>query len=121
MRESELEKRFREMVREAGGKAYKFISPGNDGVPDRLVVLPGGRVGFIELKQKGKRPRKLQQHRMAELESMGCFTAVVDDLETAGNAIAVIGMQAPQSGKVDSLFLEMINARPYRKIRGDGK
>ena len=118
MKESELEEKFRRMVREAGGKAYKFVSPGNDGVPDRLVVLPGGRIGFIELKQKGQRPRKLQQHRMRELEEMGCFTAVVDDLETAQNVIAAIRMQEPQFGKTDDLFLEMISRRPYTRARG---
>lgn len=113
MRESELEKKFKKMVCEAGGRAYKFVSPGNDGVPDRLVVLPGGRIGFVELKQKGEKPRKLQQYRMAELESMGCFTAVVDDLQTAGEVIARIRDQVPQLQKTDRLFLEMINAKPY--------
>lgn len=42
MREKEIEEKFREAVKRAGGKAYKFVSPGNDGVPDRLVVMPGG-------------------------------------------------------------------------------
>ncbi len=49
MKESELERRFCRLVEQAGGKAYKFVSPGNSGVPDRIVVLPGGRIGFVEL------------------------------------------------------------------------
>lgn len=83
MKESELEMEFCAAVSHTGGKAYKFISPGNAGVPDRLVVLPGGRIGFVELKQAGSRPRKLQQFRMRELEGLGCYTAVVDSRESA--------------------------------------
>lgn len=98
MRESELEKKFRLMVHAGGGKAYKFVSPGNDGVPDRIVVLPGGRIGFVELKQKGEKPRKLQQYRMRELEALGCLTAVVDGPESAQEAIARIQTQEVGNG-----------------------
>lgn len=112
MRESELEKKFRERVRQAGGKAYKFVSPGNDGVPDRLVVLPGGRIGFVELKRPGEIPRKLQELRMTELENMGCYTTVVDSIESIEGAIAEIRMQVPQTHSGDRLFQEMVNRRP---------
>lgn len=81
MLERELEEKFRRRVKAAGGKAYKFVSPGNDGVPDRLVVLPGGRIGFVELKQKGRRPTALQQKRILELRSLGCVVMVLDRLE----------------------------------------
>ena len=81
MLERELEEKFRRRVKAAGGKAYKFVSPGNDGVPDRLVVLPGGRIGFVELKQKGQRPTALQQKRILELRSLGCVVMVLDRLE----------------------------------------
>ena len=90
MRESELEKKFCRLVRQAGGKAYKFTSPGHAGVPDRLVVLPGGRVGFIELKKKGEQLRKLQKYRMEELEALGCFTAVVSDEDAAVEVIQAL-------------------------------
>lgn len=116
MRECELERKFGKLVRAAGGKAYKFLSPGNDGVPDRLVVLPGGRIGFVELKRKGEKPRKQQMYRIRELVSMGCFTAVVDDLETAETVIARIQAQVPVAE--DSLFLEMINQRPCTQTGG---
>ena len=53
MRESELEARLVRGVKAAGGVAYKFVSPGSVGVPDRLVVLPGGKVVFVELKAEG--------------------------------------------------------------------
>ena len=81
MLERELEEKFRRRVKAAGGKAYKFVSPGNDGVPDRLVVLPGGRIGFVELKQKGRRPTALQQKRILELRSLGCVVMVLDRRE----------------------------------------
>ena len=48
--EKQIEARLRKRVNEMGGLFYKFVSPGNDGVPDRIAVLPGGRVWFIELK-----------------------------------------------------------------------
>lgn len=81
MRERDLERKFRDAVKASGGRAYKFVSPGNDGVPDRLVVLPGGHIGFVELKQKGKRPSGLQEQQIRALRSMGCFVAVLDNPE----------------------------------------
>lgn len=115
MKESYLEKRFCRMVTLAGGKAYKFISPGNDGVPDRLVILPGGRIGFVELKQNGKHPGKLQQVRIGELERLGCYAAVVDSLESAQAAIDEIRLQVPQVHSRDEVFLEMVNRVPGKR------
>lgn len=112
MRESELERRFRRLAMQAGGKAYKFVSPGNDGVPDRIVVLPGGRIGFVELKRPGEIPRKLQQFQLGELERLGCYTAVVDSMEQAEAVISEIQKQSPAAHARDSLFLEMVNRTP---------
>ena len=47
MRESSIESKFRDEVKEVGGMAYKFVSPGNAGVPDRVVILQGGKSGFV--------------------------------------------------------------------------
>ena len=55
MREKTTETKLVKAVRAIGGLAPKFVSPGLDGVPDRLVLLPGGRIAFIELKAQGKR------------------------------------------------------------------
>lgn len=112
MRESELERRFRRLTMQAGGKAYKFVSPGNDGVPDRIVILPGGRIGFVELKRPGEVPRKLQQFQLGELERLGCYTAVVDSMEQAEAVISEIQKQSPAVHARDSLFLEMVNRTP---------
>ena len=67
MREKDIEKYLRDRIREIGGKAYKFVSPGNNGVPDRLVCLPGGRVVFVELKAPGQGPRPVQVHQIGAL------------------------------------------------------
>ncbi len=90
MTEKELEKKFREAVRREGGKAYKFVSPGNDGVPDRLVVLPGGYIGFVELKQKGKQPTPLQTLQMQHLKNLGCLVVILDKPEDIKGVIRQI-------------------------------
>lgn len=90
MREREVEEKFRDAVRRAGGKAYKFTSPGNDGVPDRLVVMPGGHIGFVEVKAPGKHPTPLQDMRIRELEALGCRVLVLDRPEKIREALAAI-------------------------------
>ena len=47
MRERDIEKKMLNAVRKMGGEAFKWVSPGNDGVPDRIVMLPGGRLIFV--------------------------------------------------------------------------
>lgn len=90
MLEADIEAKFRDAVKAAGGKAFKFISPGNSGVPDRLVVLPGNRIGFVELKQKGKKPSVLQTKQLNWLRSRGCTTAVLDKTEDIPAVIEMI-------------------------------
>lgn len=70
MRESAVESYLRDEAKRAGGRAYKFVSPGNNGVPDRLVCMPGGRVAFVETKAPGRKStalQKVQQQRLREL------------------------------------------------------
>lgn len=90
MSERELEKRFVQKVREAGGYAYKFVSPGTSGVPDRLVVLPEGKTGFVEVKAPGKKPRAEQEYQIRRLKALGCYVAVLDDPEKIGQVIQEI-------------------------------
>ncbi len=78
MLEKDIEQRLVQETKRMGGKAYKFVSPGNAGVPDRLVVLPGNKIGFCELKQPGKPLRPLQKNQIAALRQKGCFAALVD-------------------------------------------
>jgi hypothetical protein len=78
MKEKVIEEYLRDEIKAIGGRAYKFISPGNDGVPDRLAVLPGGRVIFVELKATGKGPRPLQELQIKRLQDLGHTVFVID-------------------------------------------
>ena len=81
MRESAIEAYLRDRVRQIGGRAYKFISPGNDGVPDRLACFPGGRITFVELKAPGQKPRPLQLVQIDRLQRLGFGVLVIDSKE----------------------------------------
>lgn len=87
MRESEVEKRFVEAVRAAGGQALKFTSQTMNGVPDRLVLLLGGKCAFVELKAPGKQMRLLQRKRRQQLEALGFPVFCVDRPEQIRPAI----------------------------------
>lgn len=78
MHESEIEKYLVRKVRRADGEALKFVSPGMSGVPDRIVMMPGGRIYFVELKSPGKKPRKLQTAVHKVFERLGHRVAVLD-------------------------------------------
>ena len=80
MREKGIEQKLVKAVKAAGGIAPKFVSPGYDGMPDRLVILPGGRIAFVEVKAPGKRPRPLQVSRHKMLKRLGCMVFVLDDV-----------------------------------------
>ncbi|MYL41807.1 VRR-NUC domain-containing protein [Virgibacillus salexigens] len=90
MREKDIEEYLRKKVKAAGGKAYKFESPGNDGVPDRLVVFPGNNIYFVELKAPGKKPRPLQVKQMRDLENFDCRVGVFDSKEKVDNFIKLV-------------------------------
>lgn len=81
MNEKLIEKKLREGVRVLGGLALKFTSPSHRGVPDRIVLLPGGRINFVELKSTGKKPTKLQEKVISDLVSLGFETYVIDRQE----------------------------------------
>lgn len=81
MREKQIERKLVQAVKAAGGICPKFISPGMDGMPDRMVLLPGCRIGFVEVKAPGKEPRPLQTNRHRILRSLGFPVFVLDDPE----------------------------------------
>ena len=81
MKEKIIEKKLVKAVKEAGGIAPKLICPGFDGMPDRIVLLPGGRMGFIEGKVPGKAPRPLQEARHRMLRMLGYRVYVLDRAE----------------------------------------
>ena len=87
MREKIIEQKFRAAVKNAGGLAVKFVSPGLDGMPDRLALLPGGRMACVEVKAPGKKPRPLQEARHRMLRRLGFRVYVLDDEKQIGGII----------------------------------
>lgn len=82
-RERDIEKWLREKIQQLGGVAMKFTSLGNDGVPDRIAILPGGQVWFIELKKDGEVPTKIQEWQIERLRKLGCNVAVIAGMKEA--------------------------------------
>lgn len=91
MREKTLERKLIEAVKAMGGIAPKFTSPGFGGMPDRLVLLPFGRIGFVEVKRHGEKPRPLQEARHGLLRRLGFKVYVVDSIEQIRQIIGEIG------------------------------
>ena len=87
MRESAVEKHLTVEVKKRGGMSVKFVSPGLDGVPDRLVLLPGGKLAFVELKAPGKKMRPLQIHRAKQLTALGFRVYCADRKELIGGIL----------------------------------
>ena len=77
--EQKIEQQLVHAVRKAGGQCYKFTSPGTAGMPDRCVILPGGRIAFVEIKAPGQKPRPLQQRRHQQLQALGVMVRTLDN------------------------------------------
>ena len=87
MKETEIEKKLVRKVKAKGGIAPKFVSPGYAGMPDRLVLLPGGVFAFAELKAPGMKPRPLQVARHRMLRDLGFKVYVIDEVEQIGGML----------------------------------
>jgi len=85
VREREVEQRLSAAVRQAGGQTYKWVSPGRSGVPDRLCLLPAGRVAAVEVKRPGGQCTALQKKLHEELRGLGLPVFVVSDDEGIAN------------------------------------
>ena len=81
MREKQIEQRLVKAVKARGGLCPKLVSPGTDGMPDRMVLLPDSHMGFVEVKAPGEKPRPLQQRRHEQLRELGYKVSVRDDPE----------------------------------------
>ena len=91
MREKAIEKKLVQAVKSAGGIAVKFVSPGFDGMPDRIVLLPGGHMAFVEVKAPGEKPRPLQLVRHKLLRGLGFKVYILDDEQQIEKILAGIG------------------------------
>ena len=78
MTEKYIEQKLVAAVKKRHGMSPKFISPGLDGMPDRLVLLPNGKIAFAELKAPGKKTRPLQIRRIKQLRKLGFECYVID-------------------------------------------
>lgn len=85
--EKHIEKALVKVAKSKGGIAMKFVSPGFSGVPDRLVLLPQGKLAFIELKAPGKMMRPLQVKRKRQLEALGFSVYCIDNTEMIGGIL----------------------------------
>lgn len=77
MLEKIIEEKLKKAVKQNGGVCWKFTSPGTAGVPDRIVLMPGGRIAFVEVKAPGEKPRPLQ----LLLRRLGFLVYVLDACE----------------------------------------
>ena len=89
MREKSIEEKLVAAVKVQGGVCWKFTSPGTAGVPDRIVLMPFGRIGFVEVKTPGEKPRSLQRLRIKTrmLRRLGFKVYVLDDEGQIGGII----------------------------------
>ena len=90
MRERDVENSLVRAVRKMGGMCPKFVSPGLDGVPDRMILMPGARIAFAELKAPGRKMRPLQVKRKRQLESLGFQVYCLDNTEQIGGVLREI-------------------------------
>lgn len=87
MREKTIEKKLVSEVKKRGGICPKWVCPSFDGVPDRLVFLPGRHFGMVEVKALGEKPRPLQLSRHRLLQRLGFKVYVLDALEDIGGIL----------------------------------
>lgn len=83
MLESKIEEWLNGQIKNLGGKSYKFISPGNPGVPDRIYILPGGRIYFVELKRIIGKLSNVQIWQREQFQSMGVEMKVIYGMDQA--------------------------------------
>ena len=90
MLEKTIERKLVAATKAIGGIAPKFVSPGYDGMPDRIILLPNGKMGFVELKAKGKKPRPLQEARHRLLRELGFKVYIIDNASDIENVLGEI-------------------------------
>jgi len=87
MEEARIERRLKNKIKKMGGLAVKFTAPGMAGMPDRLILLPEGKVYFVELKKPGSKLEKLQQKRARDLRKLGFEVYCLDSDQAVDNFI----------------------------------
>ena len=90
MREKNIEQKLVQAVKAKGGICPKWVSPGFDGVPDRLIFLPDGHFGLVETKATGEKLRPLQRSRRRLFESLGFSYFILDDTQQIDDILTEI-------------------------------
>lgn len=90
MREKKIKQQLVKEVKDIGGIALKIASPGFDGMPDRLILLPNRKLAFVEVKAPGKTLRPLQEKRKRQLEALGFLVFCLDHIEQIGGILREI-------------------------------
>lgn len=90
--EKVFERELSKFVKESGGMAVKLLSQFIKGLPDRMFLLPGGVVVFVEFKSAGKRPTKIQSYIHAKIQALGFLVYVVDSVESYEEVKGLIKM-----------------------------
>lgn len=83
MLEKDIENWLNKQIEQMGGLAFKFVSPGNPGVPDRIYILPNGEVWFVELKQQLGKVANIQKWQRQRLIGLGCNYRLVKGMDDA--------------------------------------
>ena len=91
MREKQIEHALVMAVKAAGGMCPKLVSPGTDGMPDRMILLPKGHIGFVEVKAPGKKPRPLQERRHKQMRELGFKVFILDGREQISEILKEVG------------------------------
>ncbi len=94
MREKQIEQKLVLAVKTRGGICPKLVCPGMDGMPDRIVLIPSGRMAFVEVKAPCKKPRPLQLSRHRLLRRLGFRVYVLDDPAMVAGILDEIGDDA---------------------------
>jgi hypothetical protein len=90
MSEKYIEQQLVLEIKKRNGLCLKFVSPGWNGAPDRLVLLPDGKMGFVEVKAPGGKVRALQIHRLKHLMMLGFIVFILDKPEDIGEILDAI-------------------------------
>lgn len=91
MLEKDIEVTLVKVVKKEKGLCLKFTSPSMTGIPDRLILLPRGKIGFVEVKRPGEVPRPVQRKRIRQLRNLGFKVFVLDDKEKIDEIVRMIG------------------------------
>ena len=99
IRESAIEAYLVRRVKQAGGVAYKWVSPGQIGVPDRIVMMPGGWIAFVELKATGGIVNAMQARQHVKLMKLGMRVLVIDSMAGVDKFVDRMPALKTRSGK----------------------